>query len=109
MLLYKEIGIVEKTGDGISNIIGLKDIKVGEMIEYWNGVWGMVLDLKKNSVGGVVFGNNRLVREGSTVSAKGSIMEIGVGEELLGRVVDILGNAIDAKELLVNSNVIDSR
>ena len=92
-----EVGEVVKVGDGIATIYGLQDVQAGEMVEFSDGTKGMTLNLERDSVGVVIFGDDRSVREGDVVKRTGKIVEVPVGKELLGRVVDALGNPIDGK------------
>ncbi len=90
-------GTVVSVTDGIIRIHGLADVMYGEMIEFSNGVFGMALNLERDSVGAVVLGDYRGVAEGQTCKCTGRILEVPVGPELQGRVVDALGNPIDGK------------
>jgi F-type H+/Na+-transporting ATPase subunit alpha len=92
-----EIGQVLSVGDGIARIYGLDNVQAGEMVEFANGTKGMALNLETDNVGVVLFGSDRDIKEGDTVKRTGAIVEIPVGKELLGRVVDPLGNPIDGK------------
>lgn len=92
-----EVGEVVKVGDGIATIFGLEDVQAGEMVEFSDGMKGMALNLERDTVGVVIFGNDRAVKEGDVVKRTGKIVEVPVGKELLGRVVDALGNPIDGK------------
>ena len=93
----EEVGIVEKIGDGIATVIGMKNAMAGEMVELPNNVTGMVLNLDREDVGIVLLGGETRVKEGDIVRRTGRIMEVGVGEGLLGRVVSALGEPIDGK------------
>ncbi|KAJ2656421.1 Alpha subunit of the F1 sector of mitochondrial F1F0 ATP synthase [Coemansia sp. RSA 1200] len=93
----QETGRVLSVGDGIARVYGLKNVQAEEMVEFSSGVQGMALNLEADNVGIVVFGNDRLIKEGDTVKRTGSIVDVPVGEALLGRVVDALGNPIDGK------------
>ncbi len=90
-------GTVVSVSDGIVRIHGLADVMYGEMIEFEGGVYGMALNLERDSVGAVVLGDYLGVAEGQSVKCTGRIFEVPVGEELLGRVVDALGVPIDGK------------
>ena len=90
-------GTVVSVTDGIIRIHGLEDVMYGEMIEFEGGVYGMALNLERDSVGAVVLGDYQGVAEGQTCKCTGRILEVPVGDELLGRVVDALGNPIDGK------------
>jgi F-type H+-transporting ATPase subunit alpha len=93
-----ETGQVLSVGDGIARVFGLQNIMAGEMVEFPGaGLRGMALNLETDNVGIVVFGNDRTIREGDTVTRTGTIVDVPVGEQLLGRVVDGLGNPIDGK------------
>ncbi len=92
-----EIGQVLSVGDGIARVYGLDNVQAGEMVAFPNGIMGMALNLEPDNVGCVLFGNDRDIKEGDTVKRTGAIVEIPVGKELLGRVVDPLGNPIDGK------------
>jgi F-type H+-transporting ATPase subunit alpha len=92
-----EIGQVVTVKDGIALVYGLDQVQAGEMVEFKGGVKGMVLNLETDNVGIVIFGADTSVGEGDTVKRTGKIVEVGVGKELLGRVVDGLGNPIDGK------------
>jgi len=92
-----EIGQVLSVGDGIARVYGLDNVQAGEMVEFPGGIRGMALNLEVDNVGIVIFGDDRSIREGDTVKRTGAIVEVPVGRELLGRVVDGLGNPIDGK------------
>jgi len=93
----EEIGKVLAIGDGIARVHGLQRVQAGEMVEFDSGLRGMALNLENDNVGVVVFGNDRAIKEGDTVKRTGAIIDIPVGEGMLGRVVDGLGDAIDGK------------
>ncbi|CAJ0565726.1 unnamed protein product, partial [Mesorhabditis spiculigera] len=93
----EETGKVLSIGDGIARVYGLKNIQAEEMVEFDAGIKGMALNLEPDNVGVVVFGNDKVIREGDTVKRTGAIVDVPVGEGLLGRVVDALGNPIDGK------------
>src|SRR5699024_7543438 len=90
-------GTVVSVSDGIVRIHGLADVMYGEMIEFEGGVYGMALNLERDSVGAVVLGDYLGVAEGQSVQCTGRSVEVPVGPELLGRVVDALGVPIDGK------------
>jgi F-type H+-transporting ATPase subunit alpha len=92
-----EVGQVLSVGDGIARAYGLDKVQAGEMVEFENGVRGMALNLEADNVGIVIFGTDREIKEGQTVKRTGAIVDVPVGKELLGRVVDALGNPIDGK------------
>ena len=95
-----EVGQVLSVGDGIARIYGLDNVQAGEMVEFSDGSKGMALNLESENVGVVIFGDDRAVKEGDTVKRTGAIVDTPVGKELLGRVVDGLGNPIDGKGTL---------
>ena len=92
-----EVGSVLSVGDGIARIHGLDNVQAGEMVEFSNGIQGMALNLEADNVGVVIFGSDSEIREGDVVKRTGTIVDVPVGKELLGRVVDGLGNPIDGK------------
>ena len=92
-----EIGKVLSVGDGIARVFGLDNVQAGEMVEFEDGSKGMALNLEADNVGIVIFGDDRKIKEGSIVKRTGSIVDAPVGKELLGRVLDGLGNPIDGK------------
>ena len=97
-----EVGKVLSVGDGIARVFGLDNVQAGEMVEFNDGSKGMALNLESDNVGVVIFGDDRLIKEGDTVKRTNSIVDVPVGKELLGRVVDGLGNPIDGKGNLPN-------
>ena len=98
-----EVGQVLSVGDGIARIYGLDNVQAGEMVEFSDGSKGMALNLESDNVGVVIFGDDRAIKEGDTVKRTGAIVDVPVGKELLGRVVDALGNPIDGKGSLDKS------
>ncbi|HGG65866.1 MAG TPA: F0F1 ATP synthase subunit alpha [Rhodobacteraceae bacterium] len=92
-----EVGRVLSVGDGIARVYGLDNIQAGEMVEFPGGIRGMALNLEADNVGVVIFGSDRDIVEGDTVKRTKAIVDVPVGDELLGRVVDGLGNPIDGK------------
>jgi|TARA_B110000014_G_scaffold58185_1_gene39288 F-type H+-transporting ATPase subunit alpha len=92
-----EVGQVLSVGDGIARIYGLDNVQAGEMVEFKDGSKGMALNLESDNVGVVIFGEDRNIKEGDIVKRTGSIVDVPVGKEILGRVVDGLGNPIDGK------------
>ncbi len=93
-----ETGQVLSVGDGIARIFGLANVLAGELVEFpAAGIKGMALNLELDNVGVVIFGDDRQIREGDTVTRTGTIVDVPVGKQLLGRVVDALGNPIDGK------------
>ena len=92
-----EIGKVLSVGDGIARVYGLSNVSSGELIEFQSGLQGIVLNLEEDNVGAVLLGPSNEVKEGDTVKRTGRIASINVGDGMLGRVVDTLGNPIDGK------------
>merc|ERR1712042_85402 len=93
----EETGRVLSIGDGIARVYGLKNCQAEEMVEFSSGLKGMALNLELDNVGVVVFGNDKLIKEGDVVKRTGAIVDVPVGLGLLGRVVDALGNPIDGR------------
>src|ERR1700727_1103566 len=99
-----ETGQVLSVGDGIARVFGLQNCMAGEMVEFPGaGLRGMALNLETDNVGVVIFGDDREIREGDTVARTGDIVDVPVGNALLGRVVDALGNPIDGKGPIVSA------
>jgi F-type H+-transporting ATPase subunit alpha len=92
-----EVGRVLSVGDGIARVHGLDNVQAGEMVEFPGGIMGMALNLESDNVGVVIFGSDRDIKEGDTVKRTNSIVDVPAGPELLGRVVDGLGNPLDGK------------
>ncbi len=93
----EEVGTVLQVGDGIARIYGMSQVQSGELIEFDNGLMGIVLNLEEDNVGAVLLGSSNKVKEGDTVKRTGRIASVNVGEGMLGRVVDTLGTPIDGK------------
>jgi len=98
----KDVGIVIKVGDGIALINGLSNAMAGELLDFGSGVYGMVMNLEEDHVGSVLLGQDELIKEGNIVTRTGKIVEVPVGDGLLGRVVNALGAAIDGGEEIVS-------
>jgi len=94
---FDEVGKVVSVGDGIARVYGLNKVQAGEMVVFSSGLRGMALNLEDSNVGVVIFGDDRSILEGDTVKRTGAIVDVPVGPELLGRVVDGLGEPIDGK------------
>ncbi len=90
-----QVGRVLEVGDGIAQVFGLSDAMAGEMLEFENGAAGQVFNLAENSIGAVIYGPSDQIKAGSAVKATGKLLKVPVGQEILGRVVDPLGNPID--------------
>eukprot|EP00620_Florenciella_sp_RCC1587_P012981 CAMPEP_0182573112 /NCGR_PEP_ID=MMETSP1324-20130603/18233_1 /TAXON_ID=236786 /ORGANISM="Florenciella sp., Strain RCC1587" /LENGTH=544 /DNA_ID=CAMNT_0024788155 /DNA_START=24 /DNA_END=1658 /DNA_ORIENTATION=+ len=99
---YAETGKVISVGDGIARVYGLANVQAGEMVEFSCGLRGMALNLEESNVGVVIFGDDREILEGDQVARTGAIVEVSVGEGLLGRVVDGLGDPMDGLGALKN-------
>lgn len=93
----EEVGTVLQVGDGIARVYGLSNAQYGELVAFDNGLEGMVLNLEEDNVGVVLLGPSKDIKEGATVKRTQRIASIKVGEEMVGRVVDTLGNPIDGK------------
>jgi len=93
----EEVGTVLQVGDGIARIYGLSEVQAGELIEFENGLTAIVLNLEEDNVGAVLLGSSKGIKEGDTVKRTNKIASLNVGEGMLGRVVDTLGNPIDGK------------
>ena len=93
----EEVGTVLTIGDGIARVYGLENVQFGELVKFDSGVEGIVLNLEEDNVGVALLGESKLVKEGDTVKRTNTISSIKVGESLIGRVVDTLGNPIDGK------------
>ena len=91
----EEIGEVSFIGDGIARVIGLTNVMAGELVEFENGAYGMAQNLEKNDVGVIIFGGYENIHEGEPVKRTGRILDVPVGDALIGRVVDALGRPID--------------
>ena len=98
-----EVGTVLTVGDGIARVYGLDNVQAGEMLEFPGKIKGMALNLEDDNVGVVIFGNDKSIKEGDIVERTKSIVEVPTGKSLLGRVVDGLGNPIDGKGALANT------
>jgi len=92
-----EVGEVISVGDGIAHVYGLDNIMASELVQFPNDVVGMALNLERNNVGVVLFGDSRLINEGDTAKRTGRVVEIGVGEEVAGRVINPIGRPLDGK------------
>src|SRR5580658_9282911 len=94
-LKINEVGTVIEVGDGIARIYGLRNAMAGELLEFENGVMGQVFNLEEDSVGAVIFGHYLLIKEGDTVKTTGRLLEVPVGDDVIGRVVNPLGQPMD--------------
>ena len=96
-LLVADVGTVIQVADGIARIHGLSNAMQGELLEFPGEVYGMVLNLEEDNVGAVLLGSSHNIGEGDTVKTTGRVVEVPVGDALLGRVVNALGQPIDGK------------
>src|SRR6516165_3364787 len=96
-LEVRETGVILSTGDGIARIYGLDKVEAGELIEFPHGLFGLALNLEEDNVGAAIMGESQLIKEGDEVRRTNRIAEVPVGDALLGRVVDALGQPIDGK------------
>jgi len=94
---FAEVGQILEVGDGIARAYGLENVQASELLEFANGTKGMALNLEDDNVGIVIFGDDTQIKEGDTVRRTGTIVDVPVGKELCGRVLDALGNPIDGK------------
>ena len=104
-----EVGTVVSIGDGIARVHGVERAMAGEMIEFPHGVVGIALNLEEDSVGTVLLGEFREIKEGDPVRRTGRIISVPVGEELLGRVVNPLGQPIDGKGPIAHDAILADR
>src|SRR5262249_50707099 len=98
-----EVGRVLEVGDGIARVYGLSGVMTGEMVAFENGVKGLAFNLEESSVGVIILGDYKSIHEGETVTATGQLLRVPVGEAMLGRVVDPLGQPMDNKGPIVTS------
>jgi F-type H+-transporting ATPase subunit alpha len=94
-LQVSEVGTVVEIGDGIARVYGLRNAMAGELLEFQNGAMGQVFNLEEESIGAVIYGNYLGIKEGDTVKSTGRLLEVPVGEGVLGRVLDPLGRPVD--------------
>ncbi len=99
----RDVGRVLEVGDGIAQVYGLSDVMAGEMVEFESGVTGQAFNLEENSVGVIILGDYLQINEGEEVRSTGKLLSVPVGDELLGRVVDPLGNPLDGKGPIVTN------
>lgn len=92
-----EVGTVLEVGDGIAHVYGLQNCMAGELLELPNGVYGMALNLEESNVGAVLLGRSETIKEGDVVKRTGHLMQVPVGDAVIGRVVNALGQPIDGK------------
>mgnify|MGYP000494013229 CR=1 FL=1 len=102
----EEVGTVLQVGDGIARVYGLNNVRSGELVEFDNGVKAIALNLEEDNVGVVLMGSSNKIKEGDTVKRTGVIASIKVGEGLLGRVINTLGEPIDGKGMVLDRNAL---
>src|SRR3989339_128070 len=102
-LELKEVGYVLQVGDGIARVYGLEKAMYGELVLLPHGVFGMILNLEADSAGCILFGEQKLIKEGDEVKRTGRVMEVPVGEGLLGRVINPIGQPLDGKGKIATS------
>src|SRR5580698_9089284 len=93
----REVGRVLEVGDGIARVYGLSSVMAGEMVEFPNGITGLAFNLEENSVGVIILGDYLQIEEGDEVRSTGRLLSVPVGDAVVGRVVDPLGNPLDGK------------
>src|SRR5512144_2194403 len=93
----QNVGVVREIGDGVAKVEGLADAMYNEMLDFGNGVTGLVLNLEETEVGAIILGDYTSVKEGQEVRTTGKVLQVPVGIELLGRVVNTLGQPVDGK------------
>src|SRR5690349_10038761 len=98
-----EVGTVIEVGDGIARIYGLRGAMAGELLEFENGTMGQVFNLEEDSIGAVIFGDYLQIKEGDTVKSTGRLLEVPVGEAVIGRVVNPLGQPLDGGPALTGT------
>src|SRR5436305_6685587 len=94
-LQVSEVGTVIEIGDGIARIYGLRNAMAGELLEFENGTMGQVFNLEEDSIGAVIFGEYLNIKEGDSVKSTGRLLEVPVGDAVMGRVVNPLGEPLD--------------
>ena len=99
----REVGRVLEVGDGIARVYGLSGVMAGEMVEFPNGIIGLAFNLEENSVGVIILGDYLKIDEGDEVRSTGRLLSVPVGDAVLGRVVDPLGNPLDGKGPIVTT------
>src|ERR1041385_266804 len=99
----REVGRVLEVGDGIARVYGLSGVMSGEMVEFPSGTIGLAFNLEENSVGGIILGDYLAINEGDEVKSTGRLLSVPVGEAMIGRVVDPLGNPLDGKGPIVST------
>lgn len=96
----EEVGNILTIGDGIAQVSGLDNVMLGELLEFPGGIFGMALNLEEDSVGAVLMGQSNDIKEGDQVKRTKKVISIPVGDELIGRVIDALGNPLDGKQAI---------
>src|SRR4051812_35321748 len=98
-----EVGTVIEVGDGIARVYGLRGAMAGELLEFENGTMGQVFNLEEDSIGSVIFGDYLTIKEGDSVKSTGRLLEVPVGDAVIGRVLNPLGQALDGGPAVVSS------
>src|SRR5881227_661350 len=101
-LSVTEVGTVVEVGDGIARIYGLRNAMAGELLEFENGTMGQVFNLEEDAIGAVIFGSYLEIKEGDSVKATGRLLEVPVGDAVIGRVVNPLGQPLDGGPAIVS-------
>ncbi|GIS68085.1 MAG: hypothetical protein CM1200mP7_0340 [Chloroflexota bacterium] len=104
-LSVENVGTVVEVGDGIARVHGLSSVGANELVEFDGGIIGMALNLDEDGIGVVILGDPIAVKEGSGVRGTGNVVQVPVGDELIGRVIDALGNPIDGKGAIKSLNL----
>src|SRR5690242_2497435 len=99
----REVGRVLEVGDGIARVYGLTGVMAGEMVEFPNGTIGLAFNLEENSVGVIILGDFLQINEGDEVKSTGRLLSVPVGDAVIGRVVDPLGNPLDGKGPIIST------
>src|ERR1700755_1078913 len=99
----REVGRVLEVGDGIARVYGLSGVMAGEMVEFPNGITGLAFNLEENSVGVIILGDYLKIQEGDEVRSTGRLLSVPVGDAVMGRVLDPLGNPLDGKGPVVTT------
>src|SRR5882724_12728667 len=102
-LQVSEVGTVIEVGDGIARIYGLRNAMAGELLEFQSGVMGQVFNLEEDSIGAVIFGDYLKIKEGDTVKSTDRLLEVPVGDAVMGRVVNPLGQPLDGGPAIITT------
>ena len=102
---FEEVGVVLSIGDGVAHIYGLTNVTENELIEFDNGVMAVAMNLEEDNVGAVLLGSSEGIKEGQNVKRTGKVASIEVSQEMLGRVIDPLGNPLDGGKAIGGKNI----